>query len=187
MSRTRFATTALLIAWGGGGTVVGVWLMRSHWVPRPVPPAGDVLPGYSGGWTALHALGADCRCSRRVLARLHGRPPLAGVRERILWVGGEAVPTPVGFEVESLTADGLRATYRTEAVPVLVVADPDGLVRYRGGYTTRKQGLEIRDEQIISAVRRGESVPPLPVYGCESAGSRRVESLFPAWLGGDTP
>ena len=190
MTRSRLATAGFLVTWAVVCTVVGAGLMRSHWVPLPVPPAGDTLPDCSGGWTAIHVLASDCGCSRRVLSRLRGRPPIPGVRERVLWVGGGDVaePMPAGFEVESLTTEGLREKYRIEAVPVLVVVDPDGVVRYRGGYTARKQGFDIRDAAIISAVRRGDAVSPLPVYGCPSSDRLRAETAFvPEWLGGGTP
>ena len=194
MTRSRLATAGFLIAWATAGTVVGAGLMRSHWVPLVVPPADAPAAGDSrrevGEWLALHVLAADCGCSRRVLAHLNRRGPEPGVRERILWVGSASHPPAVspGFEVECLTAETLAAEHRIEAVPVLVVVGPDGTVRYRGGYTARKQGYDIRDRQIVAAVRRGEPALPLPVYGCpSSARAKAAASPFPDWTRGDVP
>ena len=190
MTRRPLATAAFLVAWATVCTVVGAGLMRAHWVPLPVPPAGDAVAGATGEWTVLHVLAADCGCSRRVLSRLNGRASEAGVRERILWVedGEPEEPMPVGFEVERLTAEGLATRHHIEAVPVLVVIAPDGVVKYRGGYTARKQGFDIRDRRIIAAVRRGEPTPPLPVYGCASSDRlKAATSSLPAWIRGELP
>jgi hypothetical protein len=190
MTRNRYTTAAFLVGWATTCTVVLAGLMRSHWVPLPVPAAGDAVAAAAGEWTAWHVLAADCGCSRRVLARLVRREPVAGVNERVVWVGdGEPVPPmPDGFDVECLTAADLATRHHIEAVPVLVVIAPDGVVRYRGGYTARKQGFDIQDRQIITAVRRGEPTTPLPVYGCASSDRlKAAESLLPAWIRGDAP
>jgi hypothetical protein len=39
-------------------------------------------------------------------------------------------------------------------------------VRYVGGYTPRKQAADVRDLAVITAIRRGEAVEPLPTFGC---------------------
>jgi len=193
MTRSRLATAGFLIAWATAGTVVGAGLMRSHWVPLAVPPAdapdGIRAGSETGEWLALHVLAADCGCSRRVLAHLNRRGPESGVRERILWVGGASHPPAVspGFEVACPTAESLAAEHRIEAVPVLAVVAPDGTVRYRGGYTARKQGFDIRDRQIIAAVRNGDFVPALPVYGCRSSARGTAASFLPDWISGDEP
>ena len=43
---------------------------------------------------------------------------------------------------------------------------PDGTVRYVGGYTDRKQGLDAKDLAIVADTRAGQDVAPLPIFGC---------------------
>jgi hypothetical protein len=191
MTLPRLATAGFLAAWATACTAVGAALMRSHWVPLPVPPAQSGPPVDAHGWTALHVLAAECGCSHRVLAHLRRRGPEPDVRERILWVTDrrDLLPTPPpGFEVECLTAEELVTTYSIEAVPVLVLSAPDESVRYRGGYTARKQGLDVQDRRILSAVRGGEPVVALPVYGCATSDRlKAATAFFPARARGDTP
>lgn len=179
-------TAILLAAWASAGVFAGAALMRPHWVPLPVPPADQspaAVPAGGDGWTALHILQAECGCSRRVLARLGERTPEPGVRERILWVNdgpdsGETFPD--GYEVERLTGTDLARQYRVAAVPVLVVLDPTGAARYRGGYTARKRGPDVRDLEIIRATHGGIPPVPLPVYGCTvTAQSKDATTLLP--------
>jgi hypothetical protein len=54
-------------------------------------------------------------------------------------------------------------------------------VRYVGGYTPRKQAADIRDVQILAAVRAGERVVPLPTFGC-AVGARLSQTVDPLGL-----
>jgi hypothetical protein len=165
----------LLAVWASAGVIVGGSLMRSHWVPLPVPAADSspmTVPAGGDGWATLHVLQAECGCSRRVLARLRERPPEPGVRERVLWVSDgpdSDVSFPDGYEVERLSGGELARKYHIAAAPVLVVIDPTGAARYCGGYTARKRGPDIRDLEILRATRGGTPPAPLPVYGCAVA------------------
>ena len=80
----------------------------------------------------------------------------------------------------------LAARYGLEAAPVFVVADPEGELRYVGGYTTRKQGLDNRDLAIITELRAGHDQRELPLFGC--AVSRSLQQLLdPLGLRGTAP
>jgi hypothetical protein len=177
----RVGTLLFLVGWAATGMVVGAVAMRGHWVPLPVPAAESAAPAATaeGEWHALHALLDGCGCSERVLAHLTRRVPVAGVRERVLWVTRDGDgPAATGFEMEPITAEQLAARHGLEAAPVLVVIDPNGTVRYRGGYTARKQGFAIRDREIIQETLSGAAPPPLPVYGCPVSDRFRERTSF---------
>ena len=55
---------------------------------------------------------------------------------------------------------------RVFAIPVDSAGPAAGEVRYAGGYTERKQALFPRDREIVAALRAGDEVTPLPVFGC---------------------
>lgn len=152
-------------------------MLAAHVLTLPVPDPGD--PGLAEGvrssavggrWTVLHALSSECRCSGRVLDQLFATARPAGLTEVILLVGPTGdIPSRAaahGFRFESLTAQELTDRYSIPAVPLLVVADPAGIVRYSGGYTARKQGPQIEDLDVIAALREGRDISELPLYGC---------------------
>jgi len=180
----RVLTYGGLVAWGAACVVLGSYLLASHLLTLPVPaPADPVLhqaiaahrrANQRDRWLILHVVFDECKCSQRVLDHLLAdtRPP--GVAERIVLVTEHraalaasiaAIPTR-GFELDVVTPDQLVADYHIEAAPLLVIVDPHDTVRYVGGYTPRKQVADIRDLAVIAAVQRGETVEPLPSFGC---------------------
>jgi hypothetical protein len=177
-------------AWALASFVVVASLMLSHAaeVPRPATDQPELRAAIArsrtreehGHWLALHVVYARCRCSQGVLSQLFARGPHAAVRERIVLVGAHAeyekAARTAGFAVEVLEPHQLKARYRLEAAPVFVVADPSGDVRYLGGYSERKQGLVLRDLEILTALTGGQGVRELPLFGC--AVSRALQRLF---------
>ena len=125
-------------------------------------------------WLVLHVVFDECACSRRVLDQLLASARPAGIAERIVLVterpasmAEAAVAIRArGFDLDVVTPDQLVARYHIEVAPLLVIADPRDTVRYVGGYTSRKQGADIRDLAVIAAVQQGEPVEPLPTFGC---------------------
>jgi hypothetical protein len=88
--------------------------------------------------------------------------------ELVLWVGEGSVPpelTARGFAVERVTSGDLQR-FGVEAAPTLIALDPFGRVRYAGGYTERKQAAVVADLRILQAVRSGDTVDGLPIFGC---------------------
>lgn len=173
-----------LLLWAAVCVVVGTYLLASHLLTLPAPaPADPVLhraiatrrgPHQLDRWLVLHVVFDQCVCSQRVLDHLLAdkRPP--GVAERIVlvtdhraeraaWIA--AIPAH-GFELDVVTPEQLAADYHIEAAPLLVIVDPHDTVRYVGGYTPRKQASDVRDLAVIAAVQRGETVEPLPTFGC---------------------
>lgn len=179
--RLSGVTLALLAIWGASSLVLCSFLLSRHLLPLPHPAAGNrqlraaLRSDTDGGrWAAVHILSTGCGCSRRVIESLLGRGPLFGVRERVVLVGAgsdgaEATLRARGFVTEALTPPALGLRYGVEAVPLLLVGDPAGDVRYVGGYTARKSGPVLRDVEIVSALRAGRGVSALPTFGCAVA------------------
>jgi len=169
-----------LTAWAVICVLMGASLLADHLLTLPAPAAAslrDVVAAQRrvdqrDRWLVLHVVAAGCGCSARVLEHLLATPRPPGVIERVVFVvepGGVAPAAAIrdhGFDLDVVTPDELGARYHVEAAPLLVVVDPHDGVRYVGGYTPRKQAADLRDLAVIAATRRGETVPPLPAFGC---------------------
>ena len=187
--RIQWFVHGVLAVWACLMIVIGASLMVSHWVPLPRPAVDDAAwsanladirtDPASGRWAVLHFLYTDCPCSRRVLEHVIEQPPREGVTERIVLIGSDAALTTraeqQGYEVDRVSPEELKSKYGVEAAPLLVVSDPDGIPRYAGGYTSRKQGPDFQDRHIIADLMAGYDVKPLPLYGC--AVSRRLQGI----------
>src|SRR3569623_1995980 len=66
----------------------------------------------------------------------------------------------------SNSRDELKSVNNIPAAPIMVVADPHGIIRYAGGYTARKQGPDISDVAVITAVMQQHPAAPIPLFGC---------------------
>jgi hypothetical protein len=184
-------TAAALVGWAGASTLISGTLLAGHLLTLPVPAADDpvvaqgIATHAAGDWTVLHAVSSECRCSQNVLAHLLETARPEGVHETVLLVGPpgdlEARLQAHGFEFVSLTAAELDSRYGIPAVPLLVIADPDGNVRYTGGYTARKQGPEIQDLELLAGLRSGADVAVLPLFGCPTNAALH-DSLNPVGL-----
>jgi hypothetical protein len=185
----RVLSLATLGAWSAVLLVGGAYLLAAHVAPLPQPTrealAADVAherrADEAGQWLALHALFTDCGCSQRVIAHLLARRPLDGVKERVLLVGGGAGSAAsyaadlraAGYPVDELDETALGDRYGFEGVPAFALVDPHDHVRYLGGYTRTKQGADFVDVSATRATLRGETVAPLPVFGCAVSRSLR--------------
>ncbi|TWU04076.1 hypothetical protein [Neorhodopirellula pilleata] len=188
----RFAVTSIFqrvffSTWVAGLLLVCASLMVGHWVTLPHPRAGEIVPRTVGWATpsdsekqvfAFHFLYGDCPCSRRVLKHVLSRQPIPGAIERIVLIGqdqqGQADAIGLGFEVDVVTPAQLKELYGVESAPLLVVSDGSGTIRYSGGYTSRKQGLDIQDQTIIQKTIADQDVEGLPLYGCAVSKSLRA-------------
>jgi hypothetical protein len=187
--RSQWFVKACLGSWAALMLLIGASLMVNHWVPLPRPELEQSVGNASLAsfqsadtthpWTAVHFLYAECPCSRRVLNYLLEQSPREDVIERIVLIGdaGEfamKAETP-GYEVDCVTPEELLTKYSVEAAPLLMVFDSVGRQRYVGGYTSRKQLLDIQDRAILEQLMSGQEVETLPLFGC--AVSRRLKSL----------
>ncbi|MBL4689258.1 MAG: hypothetical protein JKY37_31990 [Nannocystaceae bacterium] len=175
----RFAGVAVG-AWAAISLLAGASLMVSHWTVLPKPDVDDPafteqLNGLRTAqddqqWVVVHVLYSRCSCSQRVFDHLFDEQRPAGAHERILLV--EADPAierraaARGFSVKIVTRAELKNEFHIEAAPMLIVIDPQGSVRYAGGYTDRKQGFEFRDTAIVKALADGGDPAELPLFGC---------------------
>ncbi len=154
------------------------YLMVSHLAVLPHPKTNDTawesrlheaVPPAPESWTALHILYDNCACSRRVLKHVIASSPIKNVQERVVLVSDsphEPSPARDALDVEYVTPGELQAKFGVESAPLLVVLDDNQRVRYTGGYTSRKQGPEIMDREIITRLISGNDVTELPLFGC---------------------
>jgi hypothetical protein len=184
--RRKFGNIALA-TWFAAMIGVGSSLLAKHVVALPQPQSSLLAPSINalrtpaerGQWLAVHVLYSDCRCFQRIADHLAGteRPP--GSSEMILWVGPEAPARDLTerFDVRHVSARDL-STFGVEAAPSLIVVDPNGSLRYAGGYTNRKQGPAIEDLRILKAIQSSTQVETLPLSGC-AVSSRLKSKLSP--------
>ncbi|HVS18251.1 MAG TPA: hypothetical protein VMT18_06605 [Planctomycetota bacterium] len=177
--RSARLPVAYLALWAGAALLTVSVLMAGHWVslPRPAPENRLLAQGLAGlasqaqpTWSMTHVLYADCRCSQRIFEHLVRRPSPEGTCERVLLVGAadgwERRALERGIELVHLTQEELEFRFGIVSAPLLVISDPSARVRYAGGYTDRKQGLDYVDTRTLAALRAGGPVESLPVYGC---------------------
>jgi hypothetical protein len=161
---------------------VAASLLARHVIPLPVPePSADLSrsvaplrrPVDEGKWMAVHVLYTECRCSRLIAEHLRHDPRPEDLGEHVLLVGEDrdlaAALRRRGLAVRTLEPQRLSDEYGIDAAPLLIVVAPDGVVRYAGGYTARKQGPAPRDLEIIARLRGGARNAALPVYGCATS------------------
>lgn len=166
-------------------------LMVGHWVILPRPPTGDpeVRAGLAqlrspgeDGWMAVHVLYGECPCSRRVLKHVLTSERPEGVKEKLILVGKdeewERKARAKGLEVDVVEMDQLLEKYHLMAAPMFLVVNPRGDVLYMGGYTSRKQGPDIADLEIIQHLKRGEQERERPIFGC-AVGASLQDALDP--------
>ena len=173
--------------WGFGLLIICASLMAGHWVTLPHPERGEVMAANVGfprfpvdheQVYAFHFLYGDCSCSRRVLKHVLARSPVPNAKERIVLIGedpeSEAHAIALGFEVHTVTPPQLKEIYGVESAPLLMVSDLEGTIRYAGGYTSRKQGLDIQEMEIIQKAIANQDIDGLPLYGCAVSKSLRA-------------
>jgi len=169
--------------------VVGT-LMVGHWYTLPKPDKGDAVlasalselrgPEQATAWMGVHVLYTECRCSQRVFDHLFSSKRIDALSEKILLVGADASiesrAIRSGFDVTVLTPAQLREQFALQSAPLLLVVNPAGEIVYSGGYTTRKQGPDIRDIAIITSLMQDNAAQELPLYGCGT--SAELQSML---------
>lgn len=176
--------------WVPAALLVGASLLAAHWITLPTPARDDErllaalaelrVPGERDDWMVVHVLYAACKCSGRVVDHLVEEPRPTGIADKVLLVG--SVPeidqrlAASPLTVVHTTAAELAERYDIEGAPLLLVVDPTGALRYRGGYTERKQSLAIQDIAILERLRTEGDVAALPLFGC--AVSKRLRELL---------
>ncbi|MEL6430533.1 MAG: hypothetical protein AAFR54_15225 [Planctomycetota bacterium] len=180
--RSRLRTVAgkgFLAVWIPLVTLGVSSLMVGHIAPLPAPrasadsasPALRRARARGADLAVVHFLYADCSCSQRVAEHLTRSERPAGAAENVMLVGDDDSLARAlearGFVVEAETQTSAEARFGSFAAPALTVLDAEsGRVEYVGGYTSRKQGLDVRDLEIIAACAEGAPPAALPVLGC---------------------
>lgn len=164
-------------------------LAVGHWWTLPKPDLKDPLvgaaihdrwQGSSRRWVGVHVLYSMCKCSERILRHLAERRPMPDMTEAVVLVGSnddfERTIREKKYELETVTPTELTQKYHIQSAPLFAVMDPEGVLRYLGGYTERKQGLTIEDVTIVDRLRNARPVAELPLFGC--AVSRSLQALL---------
>jgi len=192
LSRRRLLRGAFWL-WAIVSFLTASSLMVAHVYALPKPNAADRAveramnglrsPADADRWLVVHVLYAQCRCSRRIVEHLATSERAAGVHEKVLLVGNNAEldsrlrdVTLRGLSIVKTTSAELRDRFHVQAAPLFLVIAPDGTVRYSGGYTDRKQGLDIRDTTIVRELLSNHAARELPVFGC--AVSKELQRLL---------
>jgi hypothetical protein len=176
----RRAQQTLFWLWVPTGLVLGASLLAPHWTTLPMPAQDDAdlvaalerlrTPGDEDAWMAVHVLYAACSCSGRVVDHLARAPRPQDLVDKVLLVGTtpaiEARLSESSMTIVRTTPDELAERFAIEGAPMLLVVDPKGVIRYRGGYTERKQSFAIHDLDIIARLRADDVVATLPLFGC---------------------
>lgn len=172
VSIARVAVTA----WFGAMLALGAALLAKHVVALPTPAKNEQLGSALGAlrpseargkWLAVHVLYSECRCSQRLVAHLLSTARPNGWQEMILWVGN-GTPDPAldqHYRVKRVSSAEL-SRLGIEAVPLLVVLDPENQLRYVGGYSRSKQGPALDDLRILGEAQQDKTLVGLPIFGC---------------------
>jgi hypothetical protein len=129
-------------------------------------------------WRMTHIMVAECPCSQAVVAHLARRGAMRDAEETVLVAGTSSAAGPIvaklqvaGYTAVSLPLAELRERTGIAGGPWLVVHDPDGQVRYSGGYAAQRPAASVpdstyEDADILQRLRAGETVKPLIALGC---------------------
>jgi hypothetical protein len=171
-----------------GKLFLGVWIvvvagimtfqMATHAVSLPLPAEVSALGAEiarvsgagTGRWVYAHVIPDRCSCTASLLKHLLARGPLEGASEAV-FVLGDQVPFEKelearGYKVRRYGQDEFVGKFGVEAAPLLAAMDGAGKLRYVGGYFRTSATQDPQDGEILRKLGQGESVVPLPLYGC---------------------
>lgn len=172
--------------WFASTAAVGSTLLAQHLLPLPgsasasarVALASVRRASDAGRPLAVHVLFTECRCSQRIAETILARRS-PGVAEHVVLVGRDPLLerrlAERGLPVTVTTREELGSRYGVASAPAFFVASPSDRTLYFGGYTDRKQGLPLRDREILAAAMAGVETEALPIYGCAVARELRAE------------
>lgn len=119
-------------------------------------------------WGLTHILAEECGCSETVLEYLVKRGPQKNVSESVILLGQSLkykdLLSKKGFKI----IDGKYLDGYVDGVPMLVIHNKSGEVKYSGGYT---KGMvtpisKILDLKILEQVKNNINSKDLVVMGC---------------------
>jgi thioredoxin-related protein len=183
-SLRRPLALALITAWAAGLLYVISTLALPHMAPMAEASRADrtiaallALREARGRALVVHVIAAHCSCTERLFRHLVERPRFGDAEEIVLFAGVDAAKESqaarAGLRYATVTEDELAKRFALQAAPVMFVFDAGDRLRYAGGYFDHPSALRPLDEPLHTRIARGESTPPLPVYGCAVAPALR--------------
>jgi hypothetical protein len=178
--RARLALQVLSLLFTAAGLIAAAHTMVRHMPLGTVPVSGSPTVLRTGRWQGVYILDAGCLCSKRVAEHLMERARLRDIDERVIEAGSTEwhdALAGAGWPVERWSPERVRKVFGAVGAPVLVIAGPDGEIRYRGGVSRRRDARDgFHEDEIWNEVQAGRKVDPFPVFGCafqfgETAGS----------------
>ncbi len=178
----------VLGAWAIFMTLICTIMMGKHSIPLPMPELSSEEVAHALGehreetqeptWMMTHVFLSTCPCSKRLADYLVDKARPSHVEEHIILIGDDPQwrkqATAKGFKVHVVTHEELDQHYHIKAAPLLIIMDENDKIMYSGGYTSRKQGLDIQDISILSQLQTDDSaMHALPLFGC--AVSRQLQ------------
>lgn len=131
------------------------------------PLTMEKIENNTKGWGMIHILAMECGCSEIIAEYLLKRKPIMP-NEKIMFLGTTNKIAKqlkqVGFQIiESKQLDGY-----IEGVPQLIVFNPDGDIKYSGGYAPKMITplTKIQDQFIFNSIKNKKNNPQLAVMGC---------------------
>lgn len=176
------------MVWATLVAAVITFQMASHVLSMPLPKnvnrfieqiMGSRHPD-PGKWTLVHVIYDHCSCTGSLLKHWVDRGPSKNARE-VIMVVGDHIPyekelEKAGFIIDKMERDPFVERFGIEAAPLLTVLDSHGNLKYMGGYFRSSATKIPLDEEIIRRTYLGETIEPLPLYGC--ALSRRLRKYI---------
>ena len=167
----RTALRAVSVLASAAALLVIALLMGSHTPFRTQAATSAPAERGRGHWQAVYILGSECPCSTRVAKHLAPRERLDGIEERMILVGDDDETAGLlganGWKVERWAAERARDVYGALSAPLLVFVDPDGAIRYSGGFARRSDFRDgFQEPAVWASLRAGREVTPFPAYGC---------------------
>jgi hypothetical protein len=99
------------------------------------------------------------------------RGRIADLDERIVFVGADSATTAAltqnGWRVTPTAAEEALRLYGALNAPRLLFIDPNGKIRYNGGFARRSDFRDgFQEARIWSDLQSGRETDALPAYGC---------------------
>lgn len=135
-------------------------------------------------WTIMHFVNPDCGCSERVVGSLLKRPAKTdGVSERVYVLGRNDAwvrdLSQRGYDVIEGKMDHFAEKYAINAVPQLVILSAEHVIRYSGGYTSKRGPASVvEDEDIFRSVKASANTTERPIFGCVNGKTNQKRADF---------
>jgi translation initiation factor 2 beta subunit (eIF-2beta)/eIF-5 len=149
----------------------------SHRVFFSNPDSNKItLDSNDKSWGMVHILGEGCGCSEIIAEHLIKRKALPNTHEKVYFIGSfpqyEQKLKAAGFSVEEKP----EVKKYLEGLPMLIVHNPKGEVKYSGGYAHKiiTPITKLLDQEIYTKVKNNTATEKLLIAGC--AVSKQIQN-----------